>query len=113
MLFLEFNKKTGDQKGFTLIELMVVVVVIGFLVAIALPIYNSVTVKAEQAAWDATEKTIRGAATIAYTSNPSLANGFTWNEGEGTEYINGGVPAGWSVTVANNGDITILGPERP
>ena len=35
-----------DNKGFTLVELMVVLLILGILVAIAIPIYNNVTGKA-------------------------------------------------------------------
>ena len=113
MVVFKFFEQAKNQKGFTLVELMVVVVIIGILVAIAIPVYNSVTLRAEQAAWDATERTIRGAATTAYASDPALSNGFVWNAGEGDDYIEGGLPAGWSVTVSNTGAIAIAGPTRP
>ena len=50
-----------DQKGFTLAELMVVVVILGILVAIAVPVYNSVTDKAAKNAHDSNLSTIDGA----------------------------------------------------
>ena len=49
-----------NQKGFTLVELMVVVVIIGILTAIAVPVYNSVTTKAERSAIEANLRTIDG-----------------------------------------------------
>jgi len=113
IILLKFINATKSKKGFTLVELMVVVVIIGILVAIAIPIYNNVTLRAEQASWDATDRTIRGAASIAYASDPTLSNGFIWNEGDGETYIEGGLPEGWSVTVSNTGSITVSGPDRP
>ena len=62
-----------SKKGFTLVELMVVVVILGILVAIAVPIYNSITGDAEQRACHANLRTIDGAKTQFAAST-----GLTW-----------------------------------
>jgi prepilin-type N-terminal cleavage/methylation domain-containing protein len=54
-------KAMRGQKGFTLVELMIVVVIIGILIAIAIPVYNLVTARAEKGACVANLRMIDGA----------------------------------------------------
>ena len=54
-------QKGRNQKGFTLVELMVVVVIIGVLVAIAVPVYNSATNSAKASADQANVRILNGA----------------------------------------------------
>lgn len=45
---MERNTKTGRQTGFTILELMIVMTIIAILVAIAIPMYQSVLVRAKE-----------------------------------------------------------------
>lgn len=55
------KKTLKNRKGFTLVELMVVVAILGILVAVAVPVYSSVTTKAELKTVAANLRTINSA----------------------------------------------------
>lgn len=59
------------EKGFSLVELMVVIVIIGVLIAIAIPVYRNTTEKAELRACHANQRMIEGAAS-QYAMNEEI-----------------------------------------
>ena len=54
-------KMFRKEEGFTLVELMVVVLIIGILVAIAVPVFNSAKANAQKKSCWANERTVEGA----------------------------------------------------
>jgi type IV pilus assembly protein PilA len=110
------------QKGFTLIELMIVVAIIGILAAVALPAYQDYTVRAKMSEIILAMSACRTSITEVYQSGGSapLANGWGCevSAGQGTKYVqalstsvNGAVTATvQSISASVNGSLVTLIP---
>ena len=66
----QIKKILKNEKGFTLVELVIVVLILGILVAIAVPRFVSATDNAKEQARKATARTIMSAIVMAQAANP-------------------------------------------
>ena len=81
------KKIRKDNKGFTLIELIVVIAILGILAGIAVPKLSESRVKAAQTAHNANVRTLEGAATMFMAENdlPTGDDPVTWSPDGGTK----------------------------
>ena len=72
-------RKLMSKKGFTLVELMIVVVILGILVAVAVPIFSAVTKNARKKSCKANMRVIKGNMETYQTTGSA--------DGEGNEVV--------------------------
>jgi len=112
-----FNKRIHNRKGFTLIELVVVIAILGILALIAIPRFAGIRDRAEIQADRTTYKLVYDAAAVAYHELDSVADADTI---DATSLVDDGYldkapaykqgPDPIVVVVAEDGAITVTEP---
>lgn len=88
-------KKLTNKKGFTLIEMLVVIAIIAVLVAIIIPVVSSSTIKAAAATNAANMRSLQSEVTTYYLSNGGVSKG-------DVTFTGGTAASPATVTIANS-----------
>jgi len=98
-----------SQKGFTLIELMIVVAIIGVLAGLALPAYSNYTKKAKFAEVVTAGSAVKSSIDLCYQMEGSLSDCDSFGEIDRTQNSVIGGENVASATIAADGVITVTG----
>lgn len=94
------REKFHSKKGFTLVEMLIVVAIIAILIAISIPLVNNALEKARHATDDANFRAAAGLGTIMYLTDPPSAETeyyyYTNNASQGKLFTTGDTTTGYT-----------------
>ena len=108
----KFRRRLNKEEGFTLVELLIVIAILGILIALAVPRMSGITDGARKRAIEANKRTLVSAATMWYAQNPGQGTSWSGASGEGwepylQEYPTGPGGVSYTVEIKDDGSITV------
>ena len=88
--------RARSQSGFTLVELMIVVIVIGILATVAVPMYQLIPERSRATEADAALGAIRSAMRVYYGEHGTYVN---------ANFVNGGAVTAWGILSVSDTDL--------
>lgn len=93
-----FLRNVKNEKGFTLIEIIVVIVLLGILAAVAIPKYNDIRTEAAEAAADGVYGGVTASTAVNFASRlvSPTAGTLVTDADSLVSIMEGGTPDGWT-----------------